>query len=248
MRTQFLLASALSLLGAAAANAQTTDPSWTGAYVGLHGGWNLDNQNVRTTGVDQNNVNAIQANARPNSVVLDRNGGLGGGQIGANFQYGRVVAGLEADISALDSDATAKYTNINGGPSYLSAKLNYLGTVRPRLGYLISPSTLLYGTGGWAYGGAKYSSAFYRPSGEQNFGGSDRYTATGYAAGAGVEHALPVRFLGSSAWTIRAEWLHYDLGKKQINDAAIPGNGAGAYISDFRTRGDELRGGLNLKF
>ena len=36
-------------------------------------------------------------------------------------------------------------------------KLDYLGTVRGRLGYLFTPAFLVYGTGGLAYGGVKAS-------------------------------------------------------------------------------------------
>jgi outer membrane immunogenic protein len=40
-----------------------------------------------------------------------------------------------------------------------SCKLDNLGTVRQRLGYLFTPTFLLYGTGGLAYGGAKTGAA-----------------------------------------------------------------------------------------
>jgi outer membrane immunogenic protein len=58
-------------------------------------------------------------------------GFLGGVQLGRNWQAGYVVYGLEADISLSGIDDT-----------------DWMATVRGRLGYLISPGILLYGTAG----------------------------------------------------------------------------------------------------
>ena len=70
---------------------------------------------------------------------------MGGGQIGANWQIGTWVLGLEADIQgsgANDTFAGYKFSN------------PWFGTVRGRGGYAMN-NVLLYITGGLAYGGGK---------------------------------------------------------------------------------------------
>jgi outer membrane immunogenic protein len=252
-----LLAStlAMSLVSFAQADAQTSDPTWTGPYIGIQGGATIDHGLVGTSGAQTNNANALINAARPSGVILKRDGSEGGVQSGYNYQYGRFVGGLEADISALDADASRTYQGVTpaGGlqNSYLSEKIEDLGTVRARLGYLITPRVLIYGTGGYAYGDVKYGAALANPGGALAFNGAEHYTAGGYAAGAGVEYAYPsnLNMLGhSSAVTFRLEYLHYDLGRKAVNVAAVAGVGTGGYVSSFDTQGDLVRAGINFKF
>ena len=56
---------------------------------------------------------------------------VGGVQIGKNWQSGQIIYGLEGDISFSGADG-----------------IDWMGTVRGRLGYLLSPSILAYGTAG----------------------------------------------------------------------------------------------------
>jgi len=55
-------------------------------------------------------------------------------------------------------------------------------------------------------------------------------------------------FLPTKAVTLRIEYLHYDLGKKDVYLAPTPGVGRGAYMSSFKTLGDVVRAGVNFKF
>ena len=72
------------------------------------------------------------------SVEHKSKGWLGGGQAGYNWQYGRVVAGLEADFSVTGIKGDADPLIDNAGPSSftLSDNVKYLGTSRGRLGWL----------------------------------------------------------------------------------------------------------------
>ena len=256
-RTIILASVAVASLSLASiASAQTADPNWTGPYIGLHVGGTLDDSSpVHTSGVLAGNTNALASGARPPTQFLNRNGVEGGGQLGYNYQYGRFVGGVEADIAWADANASQTYqgpAGAGGAPtSNVAAKLDDLGTLRLRLGYLITPRVLLYGTGGYAYGQVNDHADFANGAGALAYSGGERYTAGGYAAGAGMEYAIPVsvNVLGhSSAITVRAEYLHYDLGRKDINVASVGGVGAGGYTSSFSTRGDELRTGVNFKF
>ena len=83
----------------------------------------------------------------------------------------------------------------NGG----NLSLPWFGTVRGRAGYLVTPTLLLYGTAGFAYGGVD---AFQR---------SD--TCTGWTAGGGVE------WLFAPHWSAKVEYLYVDLDSSGINGA-----------------------------
>lgn len=112
---------------------------------------------------------AFGSNDRLDDSVL-----FGGGQIGYNWQFNRNwVFGIEADLMAVDAPF-----------------IDYLGTVRGRLGYAAG-NVLFYGTGGLAY---------TRLSG---FGVST--TATGFAVGGGIEWAF------APQWSVKAEYLYYRL-------------------------------------
>jgi dTDP-4-dehydrorhamnose reductase len=80
------------------------------------------------------------------------------------------LAGVEADIQGSSlrgsaSTSTQVLTDTASGPntgSWLtniaaSRSVDYIGTIRGRLGAAVTPSLLLYATGGLAYGGVKSS-------------------------------------------------------------------------------------------
>ncbi len=84
--------------------------------------------------------------------------------------------------------------------------------------------------------------------------GSRSRIETGYAYGGGVEYALPtdsfLNFFKSNAVTLKAEYIRYDLGSRNLLVASTgaplsPGVG---YFSRFRTEGSLVRAGLNFKF
>jgi outer membrane immunogenic protein len=77
----------------------------------------------------------------------DGDGVLAGGQVGYNWQSGRVVYGIEADLagSSIEEEASAC---LGGLCAHASASLDWLATVRGRIGYLIDPRILAYATAG----------------------------------------------------------------------------------------------------
>ena len=89
-------------------------------------------------------------------------GFTGGGQIGYNLQSGNFVYGVEADFNYVSNKASVtQATAILFVPSLTSTtKLDWMGTVRGRLGVALSP-TLIYVTGGWAF--AHFEDTVYRP-------------------------------------------------------------------------------------
>ena len=78
----------------------------------------------------------------------DGDGVLGGGQFGYNWQSGRVVYGFEADFAVSSIEEEVRVCN-SVACGHVSASLDWLATVRGRVGYLIDPRILAYATAGF---------------------------------------------------------------------------------------------------
>jgi outer membrane immunogenic protein len=238
--------------------------AWTGFYVGGNAGYIFSNDSQITTfgnngpAAGPSTIFNVNSGARPGSVQLDPEGFTGGGQIGYNMQIGRFVFGLEADAAYTDYKKSVGVIGATGAQSNFSTDLSYLGTVRGRVGIAMD-RVLVYGTGGFAYGDVEHSAAFFATpaAGGTNvvqFAGSRSETATGYAAGGGIEYALPTSFslFGSNAVTLKAEALYYDLGRRNVvvaDTGAAPAATRGqSYTSQFETSGVIARAGINFKF
>ncbi len=251
--------------------------SWTGFYLGLNAGWGWGNNNgvdntvVSTfcnpivNGCGGNSFSNAAAAAVPGTLDLNPNGFIGGGQIGYNFQAGTFVYGVEADFQGADihGDATATGTAVPIGfpantvsiTSSASQKIDFLGTLRGRLGWTPTPPALLYVTGGLAYGHQKSNFAFSDHVSGPCFCGPDGFTAievdswrTGWTVGGGVE------WMFTPNWTVKAEYLYYDLGTVKVGQGPLQTNGAGVPFfgvgieSDANLRGSIARAGINYKF
>ena len=143
-----------------------------------------------------------------------------------------------------------------GATDSVRDNLKYLGTVRGRVGYGFD-RVMVYGMGGFAYGDLYTREAFGAnaaavPALAVNNGTRDT-TKTGWAAGGGVEYAIPtdsffsfLNFFKTSAVTIKAEYLHYDLGRQTYG--LFNAAGAQTYTARTRTDGDIGRIGVNYKF
>ncbi|MBV9969744.1 MAG: porin family protein, partial [Xanthobacteraceae bacterium] len=150
-------------------------PVWTGPYVGvtLGGAWTDTNVTESTTVFCNPTLvgcaagpaaSTALAAAIPNTFGASHAGAIGGGEFGFNWQMAPFVVGFEADISgstlagsshASGASGVAGFPAITIGVSgTANAKVDYLGTVRGRAGYLVMPPLLAYMTGGLAYGGA----------------------------------------------------------------------------------------------
>jgi outer membrane immunogenic protein len=285
MRTvSFLLSSAAAAVVATTAFgafAQTAPAfNWTGPYVGVNAGDDFDGATRfdRTTGALPNNTSALALNLRPVSHAVHTGGFIGGVQAGYNYQLGDrfglagggLVMGAEADAQYMDIHRTDTLSNTTlYGPldtlgatpttriNQYQGDLDFLGTVRGRLGVAFG-QTLIYGTGGYAYGDVQRRATYYGPNAPTTpyFTGESNGMRSGFAYGGGVEIAVPTgsfldRFnvFHASGVTIKAEYLHYDLGADTVNVPGVNGGAnIGGYTSRVRTDGDLVRAGVNYKF
>ena len=192
-------------------------PSWTGWYAGLNAGYGWGGEAVGISGDPALLTIGIPNGVVPATIADKPKGFIGGGQVGYNYQINQWVLGVEADLQW--SDIKRQQTILTATPGFPpfrtsdEQKLDWFGTLRGRLGYVPSAPWLIYATAGLAYGQVSLSgySALNFPglpicTGTYCGTGSLSETQLGWTAGAGVEYAL------NRAWSLKAEYLYYDLG------------------------------------
>jgi outer membrane immunogenic protein len=223
--------------------------SWTGWYIGGNAGygWGAStNPNITTDPLDSLGFAGIVTPAGGNVFPgLSPSGFIGGGQIGYDWQVNSSwVVGLVTDFQG--SNINASGTNsFSGITESLSEKLNFLGTVRGRAGWVVN-NWLFYGSGGLAYGQVQSTIVYNDPvlTGA-TVSGSNTETRVGWAAGAGVNYAV------TPNWIIGVDYLHYDLGHTNVTGVTVPPGtivpGASLTASQD-VAGDIVRGMINYKF
>ena len=198
--------------------------SWTGFYVGGHLGYGFDKSSTGITG-NTPAINVLTSlGTIPNSLAIDPDGWLAGVQLGYNYQIQRFVVGIEADLSLTDIDGNASVTN--PGPvlpfarytTSAEQRMKWFGTVRGRLGFTPLNNLMIFATGGLAFGRIEYAGNINRSAILVNFNipGSDTATKTGWTVGGGVEYALTNR------WSVKGEYLYYDLGNETLTGVQTP--------------------------
>ena len=171
--------------------------SWSGFYLGIEGGGSW---------ADTRHTNALNG---IHSGDVGISGGLLGGTYGYNVQLGSWVFGLEGDFSWSginktfdDSVPDQFFCTVPESPLKCVTNLRWFGTNRARIGYAWD-RLLVYGTAGVAFGkieGTLVNAPFLVSSGDN--------TGAGFIFGGGVEWAF------APAWSVKAEYLHTDLGNQ----------------------------------
>jgi outer membrane immunogenic protein len=136
------------------------------------------------------------------------------------------VLGVEADMQAASIGGT--FDALVPAAAFGTNKLDAFGTARGRLGYAFD-RLLVYGTGGFAAGRNTFQII-------QAASATESETHTGWTAGGGLEYGV------GQNWSVKAEYLHVDLGDKSY--FVIPGGTS--YVS--RMKFDLVRTGFNYRF
>lgn len=220
---------------------------WAGFYLGANAGyWSSQNNKVNTTGsvsfINQtyepgaSNIANALAQIANNRSSLHSYGFIGGGQAGYNYQFCEgFLLGVNIDLDGLtNSDDNIRlqknvdlidYDENYVGSLAIKQKINYLGTVRARFGYLYNPTFLIYATGGFAYGNVTQDTAW---TAQESLGTSvfptittqnnTSNTLTGWAAGAGIE------WLYKPNWSVMLEYMYYSLNNFNVHDTLAQTN------------------------
>lgn len=194
------LALALGCVSGLAAWAEPAPPVHTEFYAGVHAGYGQVD-----TGTD----------------LLEPEGFTGGAQAGVNFWMGKVLLGAEADISAGAVDDEMTDLSV---PVTVGLDVDYLASLRGRLGFAATDCITLFGTAGYAWSQANVSLSL--PLIPVSLEESVDYE--GFVYGGGAEYRLPGNM------SLRLEGLHYDLEAQQAGN------------SDLEI--DVVRAGLNYNF
>jgi outer membrane immunogenic protein len=229
------------------------DFSWTGFYFGGNGGYGWGHADT-----DFNpKPDFLQfRDLDPTTLSPDPQGGIYGGQVGYNWQLNQaIVIGVESDFQGTDiedDETRFDFPNIfgvgNGPDSFLFAheRIQWLGTTRARIGFSGWCRWLFYATWGVAYGNIDYSANTNFGNGFATYPVNFSETKVGWTVGGGVEYAI------GHHWSLRAEYLHYDLSSEhRTQNQLILGvpQGPPFFVHyDFETKGELVRGGLNFKF
>ncbi len=237
--------------------------SWTGFYAGVHAGYGTGDGNAASVNPAAllalfPGVNNLTSTASaPFTLTPEQSGWLGGLQAGYNWQSGHVVAGVEADVSIarIGGQASGSYAlrpvflvgdfDNYTGTVRVTQDIDYLGTLRGRLGYA-NDNWLLYATGGlaWAHVQASLDSSHTRltnnlliPGFPAALDGHARASGfnLGYAVGGGGEWAF------APQWSLKGEYLYLNLGRQL--SLSIPGTSMPAGDIALHT----FRIGLNRK-
>jgi outer membrane immunogenic protein len=207
--------------------------TWTGFYIGAAAGarWTNHNLTIRTIdelflgGFVQNNFPLCTTNIPPcASGATYRNAAFKiGPYAGYNVQLGQsIVAGVEADW------AWANQTNTQGGfkfflavpgiqpDSTIAIKSGWDASVRGRLGVLVTPTLLLYATGGAAWLQTSVTSSCGPvscfPTTFAPLVLTQSSVRSGWTIGGGIETMF------GPNWLARAEYRYADYGSASYTD------------------------------
>jgi outer membrane immunogenic protein len=203
--------------------------SWTGFYVGV-------NARIGGDKVDYSLLSPLTVPPASANVNNTSFGGLAGGQIGYNWQTSNWVWGVEADIqwTNIGSKLNASASNVLGVPNAslnASTEMSYFGTVRGRLGYAWD-RTLLYATGGYAYGSE--DTRLVTTPALVNF--SRSHSLNGWTVGGGLEWS-PLNNI-----SLKTEYLFTQFDRSNVfADPAL-------FTIDNKVTSHMLRFGVNYRF
>lgn len=195
-------------------------PSWSGFYAGLSLGARWAANDWQTSDISPNFPGTIVLTAGTGGAI-DSVAARFGGYLGYNAQISTSwVAGVEADFGWADNKKTVNPipgtaglffgTPLVGLPTG-TVKETWDGSLRGRLGYLVGPSTLVYGSGGVAWQHLEVNAnCTLVPGNGFCFGRAynETYASTrvGWTLGGGVEHVI------GSNWLARVDYRYADFG------------------------------------
>lgn len=179
--------------------------NWSGFYLGGSVGGRWSDVDWTTT------IAPVAINPATNPAAFDSSSFRAGVYGGVNFQFAPMwVAGIEADFGWADNKSTR--TGIPGlsvANDTTSVRQRWDGSLRGRLGFLVTPATLLYATGGASWIDVEANTTCSLAGGYCLAGRNqtNETTRTGWTLGGGIETML----MGN--WLARAEYRYADYGK-----------------------------------
>jgi outer membrane immunogenic protein len=229
--------------------------AWSGPYIGIGIGYGLmanpvwgaeaysTGQQVPPGSTVLKPVYAPFAWTSGANVTTNASGPLGAALAGWNFKFGNFVAGVEGTYGlpiAASKTATFPATiGLGNIPSVaqLGTSYDYAATIGPRIGYLITPSMLIFGQGGLSLvgtGAGITSGAPWAIAGGQ---GVKHELFAGFFVGAGAEYQF------APGWRVGVDYKFVDVGHRTAsmsgllygNAFPVWGTSATSYIAQGNT-------------
>lgn len=185
MRTLLLAGAAVAAL-TSSASSQAVD--WSGSYIGIHGGYALSAPGVTGTG--------------PGDVDLDNGGFLAGVYFGHDWQDGGLVYGVMGDFDYLAIDNQNAIDTFVGKSDDYNYDVDWLASVRGRMGSAFSDNVLVTGSFGLAVASVSASLASTDDVPETSFDAVDDIVF-GSVIGLGAEYQF------SPNWSMKADYSYY---------------------------------------
>jgi outer membrane immunogenic protein len=189
--------------------------NWSGFYIGGNVGGGFADSSWTDPFTGANNT-------------FNKDGFIGGGQIGVNAQFNWLVVGLEGDFDWTGLKATGTDSALN----LLTENTQWTSTVTGRIGVAFD-RLLAYGKGGVAFAHDNDS------MNDGAFTASTSFTRTGWTAGAGLEYAL------AQNWTAKVEYDYLGFGSESLNLATPT---TPVYTTNASLNVQEVKAGINFKF
>jgi outer membrane immunogenic protein len=290
MKRVFLALSLLSAMSAAATAADmpvkappaaVVATSWTGFYVGANAGYGWGHTTTTDATTNDFASNILLGTAVFTGLPQDRavtrtdfrqQGATGGFQVGYNWQVGRrMVLGVETDFNLSGLRGSGNVTTELIPNSTItqtlntSQKVNWFGTARARLGFLATPTLLVYGTGGLAYGRVSQAADFgYYSGNPTQFATAVASSPQGQAACSttnppcylSTSHDIRIGWSagGGAEWllnphlSLKAEYMFVSLAETIMTVQAIRVPIPSTFNTVFRNDFQVVRAGLNYHF
>jgi outer membrane immunogenic protein len=197
--------------------------SWTGLYAGFGVGFRAVRSDAGATSESIAGVPQNLGDGRPTSQSFDSAGFRASPYVGYNWQIApRWVAGIEGDIGIADQGTTRGSLSFSPGfvlfalpPDSLKVNTTWDASLRGRFGFLLTPATLAYATGGVAWQHLEMTSTCISVgcfgNGQTPALISSATTQIGWTLGGGIETAL------DSHWLLRGEYRYADSGNAPFN-------------------------------
>jgi outer membrane immunogenic protein len=224
------LVAGLAFASVASSAVLADNVDWSGPYIGAIIGHGSATGNSTCVDGSQPCVNLGVG------YSISPDGFTGGMQAGYNLQVGRyIIAGIEADFSK--SWVSDSYDGTGLGAEVQSSEnsIEWLGTVRGRLGVAAGP-LLFYGTAGVAYAKMEDRYSFFERSQPETM--SDY----GLTYGGGAELSL------SENWSVKAEYLKVYLDSSKLDIGYTNYGTDGQIFARFKHDLNNVRLGVSYRF
>ncbi|MEI6241927.1 MAG: outer membrane beta-barrel protein [Chlamydiota bacterium] len=221
---------------------------WKGFNLGMNIGGLINDSKMHITPIGGFLEPAFLPNNpyRTHSHTFKNIGLTTGAQLGYNYQISYFIIGLETDFnySSLKYCHFKKLVEFDDGDQSISFtekhKINWFGTVRPRIGVGFK-SFDLYVTGGFAYGHIKGRSLITNNA--DFYAGSESKVKTGWTVGGGSDISL------NDTWSLKLEYLFLDFKKISFtNPTDIAGYESYKFGTKVKTKMHCIRLGINKMF